>query len=87
MSQAGTPPAVAATATKRADIPRSGPVLLGIFGRDSAPRALVRLPGGRTASVRVGDRVGNRRVVAIDETRIALARNGKGYWLDLPQVN
>ncbi|MBN9889789.1 amidophosphoribosyltransferase [Salipiger abyssi] len=84
MAQAQTPQAVAQSATTSARIPNRGPLLLGTFGKDSAPEALVRLPGGRTETVSVGDSVAGLRVVAIDTGRIALARGSKAAWLELP---
>ncbi len=84
MAQEQTPRNVAETATSSANLPISGPILLGVFGNEQAPEALVRLPGGRLDTVSLGDRVSGREVVAIDETRIALARNGKATWLELP---
>lgn len=84
MAQAQTPQTVAQTATTSTRLPRSGPLLLGIFGSARAPEALIRLPGGRTETVSVGDRVAGRRVVAIDATRVALAKGNTAAWLELP---
>ncbi|MCR8550196.1 pilus assembly protein PilP [Salipiger sp. P9] len=84
MAQSQTPQNVAESATQSAKIPNRGPLLLGIFGTESAPEALIRLPGGRTETVAVGDRVQGQQVVAIDATRIALARGGAAQWLELP---
>ncbi|MDO6587591.1 amidophosphoribosyltransferase [Salipiger sp. 1_MG-2023] len=84
MTNPRTPDAVARTATVSADIPSRGIVLLGTFGSESAPRALLRLPGGNTATVQIGSRVGRQQVVAIDDSRIALASNGRGNWVSVP---
>lgn len=84
MTNSNTSDAVARTATRSAAIPARGIVLLGTFGSETAPQALLRLPDGQTATVQVGSRIGTRQVVAIDETRIALATNGRGTWLSVP---
>lgn len=84
MAQNQTPQNVAESATQSAKIPGNGPLLLGVFGSESAPEALIRLPGGKTETVAVGDSVAGQKVMAIDETRIALARGGKARWLELP---
>ena len=82
MAQQQTPRQVAERATKSVEIPRSGPMLLGVFGNRNAPEALVRLPNGRLDTVALGDRVSGRQVVAIADGRIALAQRGKAYWLE-----
>ncbi|MBR9893561.1 amidophosphoribosyltransferase [Salipiger bermudensis] len=82
MAQQQTPRQVAERATESVDMPRTGPMLLGVFGNETAPEALVRLPNGRLDTVALGDRVNGRQVVAIDTGRIALARGGKAYWLE-----
>lgn len=82
MAQQQTPRQVADRATQSVEMPRSGPMLLGVFGDTRAPEALVRLRSGRLDTVALGDRVDGREVVAIDEGRIALARGGKAYWLE-----
>ncbi|WP_417741532.1 amidophosphoribosyltransferase [Salipiger sp.] len=82
MAQQQTPRQVAERATKSVEIPRSGPMLLGVFGDQNAPEALVRLPNGRLDTVALGDRVSGRQVVAIADGRIALAQRGKAYWLE-----
>ena len=81
MATLQTPAQVAHSATTAARLPSGGVMLIGVFGPQSAPRALLRLPNGRTETVKVGDRVGSHQVVAIDTARIALARNGRGTWL------
>lgn len=76
--------AVAQSATVSVDIPSKSIVLLGTYGSETAPRALLRLPDGQTATVQIGSRIGAHQVVAIDGTRIALATNGRGTWLSVP---
>lgn len=78
-----TPPEVAKHATEKARI--IGMALLGIFGSTSAPSALLRLPRGRTQSVKVGDDAAGSRVDAIGEDRVVLNRNGRQQLLHLPQ--
>ncbi|MCD1620045.1 type II secretion system protein N [Salipiger marinus] len=84
MAQTGTPPQIAATATTQAPLPRSRPLLLGVFGRDQHRAALVLKKDGRTEAVGIGDMVDGAQVVAIDQNRIALARRGAAQWITLP---
>ena len=87
MAQDTTPPQVAATATQTTN-DLGGPVtLLGTFGSQSDPQALLKLRGGKTATVSRGDRVNGQTVVAIEDGRVALARNGTAHWLDMPAPN
>jgi Tfp pilus assembly protein PilP len=79
-----TPASVARGATEHADITPGRLVLLGVFGTGDALQALIRLPDGRVTRVSPGDRVGHETVYAIDETRIALGRNGRAKWVDIP---
>ncbi|WP_146589001.1 pilus assembly protein PilP [Puniceibacterium confluentis] len=79
-----TPPAVAQSATRRTDSNLSRLVLLGTFGSEQAPQALVRLPDGRVTRVSPGDQVGHDTVYAIDATRIALGQNGRSVWVEIP---
>ncbi|MGR3503837.1 amidophosphoribosyltransferase [Pseudaestuariivita sp.] len=77
MSQAGQ------LATEEVDMARRGPLLLGTTMGD-APRALVKFPSGRTRLVGKGDLVRGRRILAIEEGRIALGGNGTTRWLTQP---
>lgn len=78
-----TPPAIAELATEQVELPRTA--LLGIFGTAAAPRALIRLPRGKTQTVRVGDRVARSTVAAIGEDQLVLSRNGSTQILTMPQ--
>lgn len=79
-----TPVNVAQTATTHADIALSKLTLLGTFGTDAAPKALVRLPDGAIATLIPGDTLGAQTVIAIDHDRLGLGRGGTAYWLTLP---
>ncbi len=79
-----TPASVARRATEQTDANLSRMILLGTFGTDAAPQALVRLPDGQVARVAPGDRVGHDTVYAIDARRIALERNGRATWVAMP---
>ncbi|PWL35990.1 MAG: amidophosphoribosyltransferase [Marivita sp. XM-24bin2] len=61
--------------------------LLGTFGPQTAPQALLKLRGGKTSIVSRGDRVNGQTVVAIEKGRMALARNGTTHWLEMPAPN
>ncbi len=84
MAQDQSNPIVAKSATTSASLSSRGIVLLGVFGKESAPGALLRVPGGRIEKVGVGSRVGSHRVVAIDDSRVALSQGGRAEWLTLP---
>ncbi len=79
-----TPTSVAQRATEHTDTNLNRIVLLGTFGTNAAPQALLRLPDGRVARVSPGDQVGQDTVYAIDETRIALGQNGRAKWVEMP---
>lgn len=87
MTQDTTPPQVAATATQTTNDLGGAVTLLGTFGSQNAPQALLKLRGGKTATVSRGDRVNGQTVVAIEDGRVALARNGTAHWLDMPAPN
>jgi hypothetical protein len=78
-----TPAKVEKLATQEAHLPRTA--LLGIFGTDAAPSALVLLPQGKNQTVGVGDNIGRRVVVAIGTDQIVLERNGTHHILRLPR--
>ncbi|MCI5111032.1 MAG: amidophosphoribosyltransferase [Marivita sp.] len=87
MAQDTTPPQVAATATQTTNDLGDSVTLLGTFGSQSDPQALLKLRGGKTATVSRGDRVNGQTVVAIEDGRVALARNGTAHWIDMPAPN
>ena len=59
--------------------------LVGVFGRASDRRALVRLPNGRYIKVQVGDRVDGGTVAAISETALQYQKGGRTISLAMPQ--
>jgi hypothetical protein len=60
--------------------------LIGVYGRPSARRALVRLTNGRYVKVEVGDRLDRGRVTAIGERELSYQRGGRSIALRLPQT-
>ena len=84
MAQSSTPPQVAREATQTTNDLGGALTLLGTFGSKSDPQALLKLRGGRTTTVSRGDTVSGRTVVAIEEGRVALSRNGTAQWLEIP---
>lgn len=58
--------------------------LIGVYGKPSDRRALVRLPSGRYVKVKVGDRIDGGRIVAIGETQLQYQKGGKNTTLKLP---
>jgi hypothetical protein len=87
MAQETTPPQVAATATLTTNDLGGRLTLLGTFGSHTNRQALLKLRGGKTTTVSHGDRVNGQTVVAIEEGRVALARNGAADWLEMPEPN
>lgn len=75
---------VAKAATTSAPIPRSKPMLLGIFGSSEDPSALIRLPSGKVAQVTKGDRLGPDTVLAVAEDAVILKRGNKAQRLTMP---
>lgn len=84
MAQDTTPPLVAQHATRTISDLGGAVTLLGIFGSQSDLHALLKLRGGKTTTVTRGDIVNGQTIVAIEESRIAMARNGTARWLDMP---
>ncbi len=87
MAQETTPAAVAQAATEQAAGNLSGLILLGTFGSDTKPRALVRTSGGDVVELKVGDRIGKSPIIAIETGRLAFAQNGATKWLAQPVTN
>jgi hypothetical protein len=84
MAQDTSPPLVAQPATRTNRDLGGAVTLLGIFGSQSDPHALLKLRGGKTTTLSRGDVVNGETVVAIEEGRIALSRNGTARWLEMP---
>ncbi|GAA3854209.1 hypothetical protein [Celeribacter arenosi] len=55
--------------------------LMGIYGGGSDRRALVRLPSGRFAKVKEGDRLDGGRVRAISSSELTYVKNGRSITL------
>ncbi|GAA4224893.1 hypothetical protein GGQ68_001851 [Sagittula marina] len=79
-----TSDAVNQAATQRSVGALDGLILLGTFGNDETPRALVRTSKGQTVTLKVGDRIGTAPVVAIQDGRLAYAAHGNTKWLKQP---
>ena len=84
MASETTPANVADLATKTITEDDTQLLLLGTFGPSEDLRAMVRSALGRTRTVGVGDRVGGTTVIAIEEGRLALNRNGTAEWIEVP---
>lgn len=58
--------------------------LIGIYGKPSSRRALVRLGNGRYQKVKVGDRIDGGRVAAISDTDLRYSKGGRNVVLKMP---
>ncbi len=79
---APTPQHVADLATETARLPALA--LLGVFGSDESPSALLRQPDGTTLRVTTGDAVDRKTVVAIAPDRVILQQGSRTRTLTLP---
>jgi hypothetical protein len=77
-------PKVAQAATIADALPARGLVLLGVFQRAAGNVALVRQASGRLGSLRVGDRLGAARVIAIGDEGLRLEIDGTAMLLTIP---
>lgn len=59
--------------------------LIGVYGKPSNRRALVRLSSGRYKKVKVGDRVDGGRVSAIGDGELLYQKNGRSVTLKMPR--
>lgn len=84
MAQDTTSAAVAQAATTQSAQSLGGLILLGTFGSESRPRALVRTSGGDVVQLKIGDRIGRAPIVAIETGRLAYAKGGQTAWLEQP---
>lgn len=84
--QTETPQKTLQTATVENAMPKSWVTLLGTVIKPGSVKALVRYSSGRIDTVTPGDKLGNGRVVAIEEGALMLALNGKTKKLTLPGV-
>ncbi len=87
MSQETTPPQVAQQATQTTPDLGGALTLLGTFGSQSDRHALLKLRDGQTTTVSRGDLVNGQTVIAIEDGRVAMARNGTAHWLEIPAPN
>ncbi|MEZ5675816.1 MAG: hypothetical protein R3D81_11510 [Thalassovita sp.] len=59
--------------------------LIGVYGKPSDRRALIRLSNGRYKKVQVGDRIDGGKVAAISETELRYVKNGRAVVLKMPR--
>ncbi|MFQ6552874.1 hypothetical protein AAD018_011090 [Aestuariibius insulae] len=84
MSSPNSPARLGDLATSRTRISRRDMTLPGISDNAANRRALIRLPNGRTVSIRTGDRLGTDGVAAIEDGRIILQRKSSAVALTFP---
>lgn len=85
ISDAGATPAnVAGHATTSGALERNDFALIGLFGKDGALSALVRLPNGRIQTVATGTKIPQGQVVAIDAEGLMLQKNGRTERISMP---
>lgn len=78
-----TPAKVEQLATQEVPLPPTA--LIGVFGTPANPKALVRLPRGKTQTVGIGDRLAGGTVRAIGEDKLVLLRMGKQQVMQMPR--
>lgn len=71
-------------ATQNGVLPLRNLQLLGVVGTETSRRALLRMAGGQTRMVRVGDTFRQGTVIAIGEDRVVLAGGIGQRTLTLP---
>ena len=59
--------------------------LIGVYGKPSNRRALVRLSNGRYQKVKVGDQLDGGRVAAIGDSELQYSKNGRNVVLGMPE--
>ncbi|MBV2360457.1 hypothetical protein KUH32_11785 [Thalassococcus sp. CAU 1522] len=82
---APSPSSVAQQATMRNAINLNRVNLIGVFGKPSSRRALVRLPSGRYQKVKVGDAIDGGRVATIDDDELRYTKGGRTIVLKMPR--
>ncbi|WP_121061736.1 amidophosphoribosyltransferase [Chachezhania antarctica] len=75
---------VADLATSSTDQNLHNLTLIGILGSETSPKAMLRLGSGRVVTVKPGDRIGLRKVAAIDTDSILLTGDFANRRLTLP---
>ncbi len=88
------PKSVAPKIPSKASVSRSATVknainlrkvnLIGVYGKPSSRRALVRLANGRYKKVRVGDRIDGGQISAIGDTDLRYTKRGRNVVLKIP---
>ncbi|MBM1220849.1 hypothetical protein JQU17_15955 [Ponticoccus sp. SC2-23] len=78
------PQTVASAATQENAINLRQINLIGVYGRPSDRRALVRLSNGRYVRVGVGDRLDGGRVAAIEDNTLSYVKSGRNVTLEIP---
>lgn len=76
---------VAAAATEKNAINLRRVNLIGVYGKPSSRRALIRLANGRYKKVQVGDRIDGGRVSAIGEGQLSYVKSGRSVVLRMPR--
>ena len=89
------PRTVAPSVPSRANVAREATVrnalrlnrvnLIGVYGKPSSRRALIRLANGRYKKVQVGDRLDGGRVQAIGESELRYTKGGRSVTLTMPR--
>ncbi|MEP2506126.1 MAG: hypothetical protein ABJH85_15445 [Paracoccaceae bacterium] len=59
--------------------------LIGVYGKPSSRRALVRLSSGRYQKVKVGDRLDGGRISAISDSELSYVKRGRSVVLKMPK--
>lgn len=83
-SDSKTPGNVADTATQPRMIDLGEVSVLGVFGSQTEPKALVRMPSGKTIRVETGSETDAGRVAGIDERGIVLEKAGRTRRITMP---
>ena len=76
---------VAKSATVKNAINLRGVSLIGVYGKPSSRRALVRLSNGRYQKVQVGDRIDGGRVSAIGDSELRYKKGSRNLVLKMPK--
>ena len=80
-----TATSVARAATERKQISLRKLNLIGVYGKPSSRRALVRMANGSYQKVQVGDRLDGGQVAAIGESELRYVKGGRSVVLKMPQ--
>ncbi|MFW2543562.1 hypothetical protein ACN2XU_13025 [Primorskyibacter sp. 2E107] len=75
VSEGDTPAEVQKIATTETSLPGTEPMVLGVFGKESAQTALIRLPNGVVSKVSVGSRIGAQQVIAVATDTVTLTNS------------